>query len=133
MAHRIMVVDDDPDLVAGLKLFLESKGFEVSSADSGEAAFKALEAGPRPDAMILDVMMAGRADGFIFVRRLRKMEPYRALPVVMLTGMRQATGFAPVRDDPRDPVFLPVDAFMEKPVDREKLLSKLREVVKPAA
>jgi CheY-like chemotaxis protein len=129
MAQKVLLVDDDPQLVSMLQLFLESKGFEVATADSSATAQKALDGGFAADAMVLDVMMAGRADGFIFIRKLRKIAAYRDLPVVMLTGMREATGFGPLKDDPRDPVFLPVDVFLEKPVKRDLLLAKLEEII----
>ena len=47
----------------------------------------------------------------------------------MLTGMRQATGFRPIQEDPRDPAFLPVEVFLEKPVLPEVLLKKLKEML----
>ncbi len=125
MKRKILFIDDDRDFVAMVKLILETKGFDVVTAGSGEEAFKILDGKYLPDAMILDVMMAGRADGIIFARRIRKQDAYRDVPILMLTGMRQATGFGPMKADPTDPVFLPVDVFLEKPVLPETLLSKI--------
>jgi len=129
MGKRVLLIDDDADLVATIKTVLEAKGYEVATADSGESALKVLEAGPQPDAMVLDVMMAGRGDGLIFARRVRKLDAFKAIPIVMLTGMRAATGFGPIQDDPRDPIFLPVDVFLEKPVKPDVLLGKLEAVL----
>jgi len=129
MGKRLLLIDDDADLVATIKTVLEAKGYEVATADSGESALKVLEAGPQPDAMVLDVMMAGRGDGLIFARRVRKLDAFKAIPIVMLTGMRAATGFGPIQDDPRDPVFLPVDVFLEKPVKPNVLLANIEAVL----
>jgi CheY-like chemotaxis protein len=129
MGHKIIVIDDDVDFAAQVKLALEAKGYEVLTAASAAAAMSVLDGGFEPDGMILDVMMGGRAEGMIFARRLRKIERHRSIPILMLTGMREATGFGPIKDDPRDPVFLPVDLFLEKPVKQEQLLAKVEELL----
>ncbi|MBI4703048.1 MAG: response regulator [Deltaproteobacteria bacterium] len=129
MASRILIVDDDADFVAMTKLALEAAGYEVGAAVSGDDAMTVLDGGFKADGMILDVMMAGRADGMIAARKLRKHPTYKSIPILMLTGMRQATGFAPIKDDPRDPVFLPVDVFLEKPVTREKLVAAVQDLL----
>ncbi|MBI5481781.1 MAG: response regulator transcription factor [Deltaproteobacteria bacterium] len=129
MARKILVIDDDPDLVAMIKLGLEAKGFEVATAASGKDAMAVLDGGFGPDGIVLDVMMAGRADGMIFARQLRKNAAHKHIPILMLTGMREATGFGPIKDDPRDPVFLPVDVFLEKPIKRDVLLAKIEELL----
>ena len=129
MARKLLLVDDDRDLVSGLKLFLESKVFEVATAESTNAAFAVLNGTFRPDAMVIDVMMEGTNDGIVFARDLRKHVVGKSMPVVMLTGMRQHIGAFPFKDDPRDASFLPVDAFLEKPIKRDLLLAKIEEVL----
>jgi CheY-like chemotaxis protein len=132
MGKRVLLIDDDADLVGTIRVVLESKGYEVSAADSGDKALQVLAAGPRPDVMVLDVMMAGRGDGIIFARKVRKLDAFKDIPVVMLTGMREVTGFRPIQDDPRDPIFLPVDVFLEKPVKPDVLLARIAEVLSRA-
>jgi DNA-binding response OmpR family regulator len=130
---RILLIDDDQTFTTTVKLVLENKGYEVHVAASADAAMKQLDGGVKPDAMILDVLMSGRAEGILFARSVRKHEAHKGIPILMLTGMRGATGFGPVKDDPRDPVFLPVDEFLEKPVLPETLLSKLEKVLRKKA
>src|SRR5512147_1477883 len=129
MAETILLIDDDRDFASMVKLILEDKGYEVYTAANATDAEAVLEKGVRPDGMILDVMMAGKREGFIFARKIRKNAAYKNIPILMLTGMRQATGFQPIGDDPRDPVFLPVDVYLEKPVLPETLLKKIEEML----
>jgi CheY-like chemotaxis protein len=129
MAKSLLVVDDDADLASGLKLFLEAKGFEIKTAGSVQAASALLDAGYKPDLVVSDVMMTEVNDGIVFARELRKREACKKTPIVMLTGMRESIGFFPFKDDPRDPTFLPVDAFFEKPVKRDLLLAKIVELL----
>jgi CheY-like chemotaxis protein len=129
MAETILFVDDDRDFVAMVKLILESKGYKVHTAANAAEAEDVLDKGIRPDGMILDVMMSGKGEGFIFARKIRKNAAYKDIPILMLTGMRQATGFRPIQEDPRDPTFLPVDVYLEKPVLPEVLLTKLGEML----
>jgi len=129
MAETILFVDDDRDFVAMVKLILESKGYKVHTAANAAGAEAVLNQGIRPDGMILDVMMSGKGEGIIFARKIRKNAATKDIPILMLTGMRQATGFRPIQEDPRDPAFLPVEVFLEKPVLPEVLLKKLKEML----
>lgn len=124
---KILIVDDDVDFVETIKVVLETK-YQVITAYSGEEGWQKLP--EMPDLIILDVMMDRRAEGFIFSRKMRKDEKFSKIPILMLTGMREQTGFFFPKDDPRDNYFLPVDEFVEKPIAPENLLSKVEELLK---
>lgn len=81
---KILVVDDEPDLVDLLRLRLEQKGFEVQSAHDGLQVFTRLEE-QKPDLIILDVMMP-KMDGFEVLKRLKASEETSRIPVIMLTA-----------------------------------------------
>ena len=83
----ILVADDDPDIVALVRVGLERAGMEVMSAPDGRAAL-ALAERRTPDAAVLDVMMP-RIDGLELTRRLRAHEPTRAMPILILTAAVQ--------------------------------------------
>lgn len=119
---RILVVDDDPDIVFALSLFLRNEGFEVKSAASRAEGMSAL-ASFEPDLMILDVMMEQPDDGIAMAQELRRAG--RKLPILMLTSVGHVTGLTYDRDDD----LVPVDAFFEKPVRPEELLAKVRELL----
>src|SRR5215207_8705988 len=81
-AFRILVTDDDPDLLFTLRTQLEADGFEVLSASSGKAALAAAEKG-LPHLAILDLLMPGM-DGFEVARRLKRLGD---VPIIMLTAL----------------------------------------------
>jgi CheY-like chemotaxis protein len=116
---KVLVVDDDRDLVESIKAILESGGHEVSCAFCGREGIAAAKEW-KPDVMVLDVMMTHDTEGFETVKKLREDPETRELPVVMLTGIRRAKRL-PFRFEP-DPDWLPVIAVLEKPVRPDELL-----------
>lgn len=122
---RVLVVDDDPDLVEAARLFLESKGYEVASAGSRSEAMSALAASV-PDLLILDVMMDQPDDGIAMAQELRAGGFTK--PILMLTSVSRVTGMSFAADDE----MVPVDAFLEKPVRPETLLAKVAELLAAA-
>jgi len=117
---KILVIDDDPDIRAFVTALLESKQHTVKTAADPDEGFNMLEQEP-PDLIIMDVMMGKGAGGFILARKVRKDPRFDAIPIVMLTGMREQTGFS-FPHDPKHPKFLPIDEFLEKPIDPEVLM-----------
>jgi DNA-binding response OmpR family regulator len=121
----ILIIDDDPDFVQITKTILETKQYIVSCAYNAEEGFARLEE-ESPDAIILDIMMGRGAEGFIFARKMRKNPRFARIPILMLTSMREQTGF----DFPGErihPKFLPVDEYIEKPIEPQVLLEKIEQ------
>lgn len=131
---KILVVDDDPDMVLFLQLTLEAGPYEVVSARSGEEGLRKIQE-EKPDLLILDVMMEDFVTGFKMVERLRDPDPhseyaaYAHLPILLLTSIHQRTAF---RFAP-DPERLPVQGFLEKPVAPQVLLQRVVELLAEAA
>jgi len=120
MSKRVLIVDDDPDIVEAEKLILESKGYQVDSAVDGESGLaKAKEI--KPDLIILDVMMSTMDEGIRVARQLRRQPELEHIPILVTTAIGQVTSlkFSPKRDDE----IFPVDAFIEKPVKPADLIS----------
>jgi len=128
MGKKILIVDDDSDLVESTSAFLVSRGYTTVSASNGTEGLAMLEQ-EKPDLIVLDMMMDQRGDGFLFSRKMRKEPAFQKTPIIMLTGMRQATGFHFLTEDPRHPTFLPVDEFMEKPADLEELARRVARLI----
>jgi DNA-binding response OmpR family regulator len=122
----ILIIDDDPDLADGTKAFLEQKGYSVRVAYDPDKGWAQMEE-ETPDLLILDVMMGRGAQGFVLARKIRKEPRFDGMPILMLTGMREQTGFSSPGGDPRHPQFLPVDVFLEKPIEPPDLLDRIRE------
>ncbi len=120
---KILMIDDDPDIVLAVRLCLQSADHEVFDARSGEAGLRRLEE-LKPDLIILDVMMDSATEGFQTALKLRSADPkspfaaYRHIPIVMLTALHSTTDlrFTPDED------YLPVEAFLDKPIDPDRLI-----------
>ncbi len=126
-APTILIIDDDPDFVAVTKVILETKQYNVTFAYNPEEGYAKMEE-ETPDAIILDVMMGKGAEGFIFARKMRKDSRFDKTPILMLTSMREQTGF----DFPGERIhdkFLPVDDYVEKGVEPEVLLEKIEQLL----
>lgn len=129
--EKILIIDDDDDLVLAMRLPLEAAGFIVSRAASGEEGLKKVKE-VNPNLIILDVMMDTTTAGFQVSLALRSPDPkseyaeYRHIPILMLTAIHQTTTlrFGPDQD------YLPVDAFIEKPIEPKKLIEQVRAHLK---
>jgi DNA-binding response OmpR family regulator len=125
--EKILIIDDDDDLVHAMRLPLEAAGFKVFSAASGDEGLRQVKE-VKPDLIILDVMMDTTTAGFQVSLTLRSPDPkseyaaYSRIPILMLTAIHQTT---PLRFGP-DKEYLPVDAFIEKPIEPDKLIEQVR-------
>jgi len=123
----IMIIDDDPDLVEATKIVLEGAGYAVASSLSAPKGIERIRQGGI-DAVLLDVMMAKDTEGFHVAQELREDPKTAGIPIVMLTSVGKHTGFEFSPETDAD--FLPVDVFLEKPVEPKKLLETIRNVLK---
>jgi CheY-like chemotaxis protein len=128
--EKILVVDDDPDLVEVIRLTLEAKGYQVFSAASGTEGLEKVQE-IYPDLIILDVMMDYTTEGFQVSLQLRSPDPkseyapYSKIPILMLTALHSTT---PLRFSP-DEDYLPVDDFVEKPLEPSALVQKVEKLL----
>jgi CheY-like chemotaxis protein len=129
---RIVVVDDDVQLVESVTTLLESVGYEVFSAHRAEKGFD-LAKEKQPDLILLDVMFAGPPgpDGIEISRRIKKDPELKDIPVVMLSGVKKVLELG--YDMTPDESFMPVEAFIDKPVKPEKLLTTIDDVLESKA
>ena len=125
---QILIVDDDPDQRLTVRLPLEAAGYEVVEAKSSAEGLQMVKK-IKPDLIILDVMMDTTTAGFQFALTIHGSDPdsefqaFQKTPIIMLTAIHTTTPlrFAPDQD------YLPVEIFLEKPVDPEILLNKVKE------
>jgi CheY-like chemotaxis protein len=127
---KILIIDDDPDIALATRLYLENAGYAViearNSAD-GLAMVKAEE----PDLIVLDVMMETTTEGFQTALTLRSPDKnseyakYRDIPIIMFTSIHETT---PVRFGPDDD-YLPVDAFVDKPIDPDTFIVRVEKLL----
>ena len=128
---HILVIDDDPDMVEALSMPLEAHGYRVSHAANGALGLKMIRE-LKPDLIILDVMMETATAGFQVSLALRSPDPkseyaaYKGIPILILTSIHSTT---PLRFGP-DQDYLPVDAFIDKPVDPDRLVAQVGQLLK---
>lgn len=115
MSKKILVIDDDPNIVELLKRRLLASQYQVVTASNGEEGLKQV-ADEKPDLIIVDVLMP-KMDGYTFVRTLRRDDEHRALPVIVLTA----------KDKMKDLFELEgVKDYIVKPYRPEDLMEKVK-------
>lgn len=127
---KILVADDDVQHVDMIKTLLESTGYEVRTAYRPDKAIE-LARSESPDLILLDVMFAGPPgpDGIETARQIKKIPELAATPVIILSGVRKVLDL-PFPLEPDD-TYMPVRAFLEKPIKPDKLLAEIRKVLDP--
>jgi DNA-binding response OmpR family regulator len=126
--ESILMIDDDADFANAIRLVLENAGYRVEVAHNPKDGFAALEK-ETFGLVILDVMMGRGAEGIIAARKLKKQKDLKIPPILMLTGIREQTGFFFV-GDPKHDTYLPVDGFLEKPVENTVLLAEVERLLR---
>ena len=129
---KILVIDDDPDVVESIRITLEANNYQVFSAGNGTEGLR-LTKEIFPDLIILDVMMDSITEGFQVSQQLRSRDPqseytaYSKIPILMLTAISEKMHmkFSPKDDED----YLPVDEFMEKPIRFGALLEKVKALI----
>lgn len=122
---KIVCVDDDRDILDTCEVILTGRGHEVFTASSGKEGVKKVKE-VKPDLVLMDVMMDDFTDGFNAVYEIRKDSAVKYTPVMMLTSVNQ---HFPQKFGEKDGEFLPVDAFVEKPIKPKEFLKKVEELL----
>lgn len=115
---KIMVVDDEPDIVYLVSKMLKKEGHEIVEAYSGREALEKLKT-TRPDLILLDVMMPG-INGWEVSKKIKSDPEYRSIPVAMLTIKSSE------EDMEKSFMYARCDAHIGKPIIREKMLNTVR-------
>jgi two-component system alkaline phosphatase synthesis response regulator PhoP len=117
---KIMVVDDEPDLVRLVQFRLEREGWDVVTATDGLSAIS-LIVDEKPDLIFLDVMMPGM-DGFEVLEQIRTTRGVQKTPVIMLTAKGTTTDLEKARS-------LYVQHYIIKPFDPDKLVERAKKIL----
>lgn len=120
---KILVVDDEPDIVEGFVTFFEDNGYSTISAENGRKAFE-LAQSDKPDLITLDITM-NQESGMRALANLQKSDATSSIPVIIITGV--STDLKQFIERSKQ-VKMPA-AFMEKPVDRDQLLKKVKDLI----
>jgi two-component system, OmpR family, alkaline phosphatase synthesis response regulator PhoP len=127
---RLLIIDDDPDFVEGIKSILDAAGYSVDVAYNPKNGLQALQ-DQSYDLLLLDIMMGRGAEGIMIARKLRKDTKLREMPVLIITGIREQMAFL-FPGEPVHPRFVAVDELVEKPVEPQLLLEKVSTLINMA-
>jgi twitching motility two-component system response regulator PilH len=142
MSKKILIVDDEPDIVTFLRSVLEENGFSSLSAKNGIEGLEVLRK-ELPDLVLLDLMMPKKS-GITMFQELRKDSTMSNTPVVIVTGVSEVTGVdfrnfmykQPLRDEKKfvettglTKYTIP-DGYIEKPIDPDELIKVIKKALK---
>ncbi|WP_409522596.1 response regulator transcription factor [Nitrincola sp. MINF-07-Sa-05] len=117
---KVLVVDDEPNILLSLEFLMEQAGFEVFTAGDGETALEVIEE-KRPDLVLLDISLPG-ISGFDVLEKIRSSDELKKLQVIMLTAhgreVEREKGLA-----------LGADDYITKPFSTQALVNKVRNLI----
>lgn len=119
--EKILVVDDENDILTLIRFNLEREGFRITTAESGEAALAAV-AESMPDLILLDLMLPG-IDGLEVCRKLRQQEKTAHIPVIMLTAKSEETDMVVGLE-------MGADDYIPKPFSNKVLAARVRSLLR---
>ncbi len=142
MSKKILIVDDEPDIIAFLSALLDENGYISVSAKDGTEGLELLR-NEKPDLVLLDLMMPKKS-GITMFQELRKDPDLSSVPVVVVTGVSEVTGVdfrnfmfkQPMRDEKKFvettglTKYTVPDGYIEKPIDPDELIRTIKEIFK---
>jgi CheY-like chemotaxis protein len=129
MKKKILIVDDEPDIVSYLEMILQDNGFETATAGNGNEALDAVKA-DRPDLVTLDITMP-EASGTRFYKELRTDPELVQIPVVIVTAVTGLGGdkYAYESFISKRKIVPAPEAFFPKPIDREAFIEAVKGIL----
>ncbi|MFH1765660.1 MAG: response regulator [Gemmatimonadota bacterium] len=148
MPKRVLVVDDDENTRRFLTVALEENGYEAITAEDGDDGYRKVQEST-PDLILLDVMMPKKT-GFSLFKQLRRMEEYKDIPIIMLTGVAgvleedEALADGDTFESPFDSLreglrrgiakmreegLIRPERFIDKPIDPEELIESVKGII----
>lgn len=123
---KILLVDDDIDLLEQNKILLETKGYQVVTAENMKDAWDIFKK-EKPDAAILDLIMEEHDAGFILAHKIKKDEYGKTIPVFLLTSAAYVTGMKFNASTSEEKEWINVDGWFDKPIPVDELVEKLEQ------
>jgi len=129
MSKEVLIVDDDPDFVETTEIILRGNGYKTRTANDGEEALKKVRE-KAPDIILLDIMMKTKGDGIWASEKIRAEEDLKEIPIIMITAVNQNAEMVKFHlGQELDTEYMPVNVFMEKPIETEELLKEIDKLI----
>ena len=119
---RVLIVDDDAELINVMRIYLQRSGFDAEIADTGRKALKSFDSF-KPDAIILDILMP-RMDGVKVCRAVRVDKGNLTVPIIALTGFHKEKTKREILD-------AGANLYLTKPIDISKLVKHIKDLMPP--
>ena len=121
---KILVIDDDPDFLEFVRIVLESRGYEVYTAENAREGLATMRQ-VKPDLVLLDVMMSYALDGLNVTREMRSDPELREIPLILISAIvsREEAELFPTDE------YLHADLFMSKPIEPAELLEQVGKLI----
>jgi len=126
---KIVMIDDNTDFLFTMETFLKKNGFEVQTADDGQKGIELIRK-ERPDLVLLDIMMETLFSGFEVCKAVRSNDDLKYIPIIGISAMGEELDID-YSQWPDYEYFRP-DAFLDKPIDKQRLLQLIPEVIQKA-
>ena len=123
---KILIIDDNPEFLKLNGATLEAAGYEVEVAYNADEGFTKVEYG-QPDAIVLDLMMERHDSGFKLAKKLKTHPVFKAIPILMLTAVGEATGFRFSME--QDGHWMKTDDFADKPLSPDELVERVERLI----
>jgi DNA-binding response OmpR family regulator len=127
MRKKILMIDDDEDLLRSFQVILESSGFDVMTCNEGKKGLLLLK-NDKPDLLVLDVMMSTKLEGYEMLCLIKHEVKYKEMPVILHTGMRDQIGIS-LLSALEDEMLFPNVIIQDKPIEPRKLVALIREML----
>ena len=123
----VLIADDDQDYLFQMKLYVESFGFDVITADTQKEAEEIIK-GAKPDLAIFDLMMENDDSGFILCYKMKRKHP--DVPIILATAVASETGISFGVDSDNDKQWIKADLYLEKGIRKDQLHREINKLLK---
>ncbi len=128
--RKILIIDDDPDVVSAVTALLEAENFAVIAAQTGMEGLERVRL-DKPDLILLDLMIESHDTGFNIAKDLKGDPATRDIPIIMVSAVKQKTGYG--FEQTRDGHWMKTNAFLEKPYVPKKVIATINELLNSVA
>lgn len=126
---KVVIIDDNKDYLFSMETFLSRNGFIAQTASNGKDGLDLIKK-EHPDVILLDVMMESMLAGLEVCKAVRSDPQLEYIPIVGISGMGEELGLE--YEQYRDDEYFTPDEFVEKPVDKQHLLSVIEQAIQKA-